>query len=99
MKLVRASRCSRRGLAAAYALLFWLALCFALGAAAEAQSAAATTVAGRVVNATPDAAGGNGAGGAVAGAAVTLHMQTLEIKTASALSPTLRGGFGLRAWR
>ena len=71
MKSVRVLICSRWALAS----LFGLAAVFALGTAAEAQSAAVATVAGRVVNATPDAPGGNGA---VAGAAVTLHMQTLE---------------------
>lgn len=77
MKSVRVPRYSRWGFAATLALLVGLALPFALGAVAEAQGAA-TTVAGRVVNATPDATGGSGADGAVAGAAVTLHMQTLE---------------------
>ena len=77
MNLVSVSICSRRTACAALALLFGLALAFALGTAVEAQSAAAT-VAGRVVNATPDTTGENGGGGAVAGAAVTLHMQTLE---------------------
>ena len=70
--MVSGSIHSRRLVGAALALLLGLALVFALGTSAEAQSAPAT-VSGRVVNATP---GGNG--GAVAGAAVTLHMQTLE---------------------
>ena len=75
MNLVSVSICSRRTACAALALLLGLVAALALGTAAEAQRATAT-VAGRVVNATPDANGGNG--GAVAGAAVTLHMQTLE---------------------
>lgn len=71
--MVSGSIHSRRLVGVALAPLLALALAFALGTPAEAQSAPAATVAGRVVNATP---GGNV--GAVAGAAVTLHMQTLE---------------------